>query len=97
MLRSAERADARVIGEIYAQAFPESIELFFRDKREGELKDLLELTFTLVFLLGAEGIVAQVGGETAGYCLYTSIKHQPPGPKENRCCLFWAGWWVKPG
>lgn len=82
MLRGAEQSDARLIGEIYAQAFPGSIELFFRDKPEGELEDLLELTFTLVFLLGAEGVIAQVHGEPAGYCLYSS--DQTPAPRAKR-------------
>ncbi|HPT83995.1 MAG TPA: GNAT family N-acetyltransferase [Limnochordia bacterium] len=64
--------DARAIAEIYLQAFPESVALFFPRKSPAKLLRLLELSFSLLFSWSTGGVLAQdERGEIAGYCLYS--------------------------
>jgi len=76
-LAAATEAHARSIAEVYRQAFPESVQLFFPRKRPERLLRLLELSFALVFAAGAQGIVAlDESGDLSGYCLYDSAEGQ---------------------
>ncbi|NLM41861.1 MAG: GNAT family N-acetyltransferase [Firmicutes bacterium] len=72
-LAPASPQHARAIADIYRQAFPESVELFFPRKSAERLLRLLELSFSLLFSWGVQGILVQdEREEIAGYCLYTS-------------------------
>ena len=73
---------SRSIAEIYRQAFPESIALFFPRKGRERLLRLLELAFALLFSVGAQGVLVQTeDGEDAGYLLYTTSQ---PGRARRR-------------
>ena len=79
-LATASPAHARSIAEIYREAFPESIELFFPRKPRERLLRLLALSFALLFGRGAKGAVAlDEDGRMAGYLLYSTSKGQARG------------------
>ncbi|NMB00819.1 MAG: GNAT family N-acetyltransferase [Firmicutes bacterium] len=72
-LQSASHRDARRIAEVYRQAFPASVQLFFSQKDPDELLDLLELSFTLPFYWGAKGVLyLDQANQVQGYCLYST-------------------------
>ncbi len=67
--------EARHIAAVYKEAFPESVRLFFRDREERPLLDLLEGSFALVFYWGGKAVLAKDRtGKVCGYCLYRSAK-----------------------
>lgn len=72
-LTTASPSHAKAIAEIYMQAFPESVRLFFPRKPPKRLLALLELAFSVLFCWGVQGVVVQDGTQIAGYCLYTSV------------------------
>lgn len=79
-LATASPAHARSIAEIYREAFPESIELFFPRKPRERLLRLLALSFALLFGRGAKGAVAlDEDGRMAGYLLYSTSRGQARG------------------
>lgn len=65
--------DCRQIAQVYSEAFPESVDLFFKSKSKTQLLDLLEHSFMLIFFWGGQAFIAQnEAGEVKGYCLYIS-------------------------
>jgi len=64
--------DAKYIAMVYLEAFPESIDMFFKQKKHSKLIELLTNAFALVLLTGAQVLVAQEPEtQVLGYCIYS--------------------------
>lgn len=72
---------ARAIADLYRQAFPASVALFWTKKSSSDLLDLLELSFKFAFYWGAQGVLAlNDENQLVGYLLYNpATKKRQPG------------------
>ena len=63
------------IAEIYCEAFPESVQLFFAGKNPARLVRLLTNAYSFLYFAGARVVIARTAdGQVLGYCVYTCIK-----------------------
>lgn len=70
--------DAKQIAVVFREAFPESIELFYKNKPPDKLLALLELSFKLIFFWGGQAVVARnADGLIVGYCFFQSATGRP--------------------